>query len=218
MLTLAVGVTRAQQTQPFRVEEATSAEIHAALKAGRITCRGMVEEYLRRIDAYDKNGPALNAIVVTNSDAQKQADELDRRTAQGSFVGSLRRSAPASSRCFAYEWRSVCGLTRRSTPATVAAQGTASQMRLDVSGLSARPPCSWPGKRYVCDGGPCAGCRCPQPSVGTWQAPDHFVTQALLKCHHRSYLPVTHPTFYVLRLTRLPVGRRVSGFVLVAQC
>jgi len=27
---------------------------------------------------------------------------------------------------------------------------------------------------------------------------------------------VTHPTLYVLRVTRLPVGRRASGFVQVA--
>ena len=62
----------------------------------------------------------------------------------------MRRSAPASSRCVAYECRSVCGLTRRSMPAAFAAKRTASQMHLDVSGLSARQPCSWPGKRYVC--------------------------------------------------------------------
>ena len=49
------------------------------MKAGQITCRGLVEQYLRRIDAYDKNGPAINAIVVTNPQALAQADELDRR-------------------------------------------------------------------------------------------------------------------------------------------
>src|SRR6266498_159856 len=30
--------------------------------------------------------------------------------------------------------------------------------------------------------------------------------------------PVTHATPSALRITRLPVGRRASGFVLVAQC
>ena len=30
--------------------------------------------------------------------------------------------------------------------------------------------------------------------------------------------PVTHATPFVLRITRLPVGRRASGFVQVAQC
>jgi len=74
---------------PFRVEETTIAQIHEAMKAGRLTCRALVDAYLRRIDAYDKNGPSLNAIVVTNPDALKQADDLDRRYAQSGPVGPL---------------------------------------------------------------------------------------------------------------------------------
>jgi Asp-tRNA(Asn)/Glu-tRNA(Gln) amidotransferase A subunit family amidase len=73
----------------LRIEEATIAQIHAAMKAGQITCRSLVEQYLRRIDAYDRNGPALNAIVVINPDALKQADDLDRRFAQGGLTGAL---------------------------------------------------------------------------------------------------------------------------------
>jgi Asp-tRNA(Asn)/Glu-tRNA(Gln) amidotransferase A subunit family amidase len=79
IILLAVCVPHAQTQTPFRVEEATIADIHAALKAKRITCRALVEQYLRRIDAYDKNGPALNAIVQINADALKQADALDAR-------------------------------------------------------------------------------------------------------------------------------------------
>src|SRR3954467_15680553 len=74
---------------PFRVEEATIAQIHEAMKTGRLTCRALVDAYLRRIDAYDKNGPALNAIVIVNPDAQKQADDMDRRYAQSGPVGPL---------------------------------------------------------------------------------------------------------------------------------
>ena len=74
---------------PFRVEEATIAQIHAAMKAHSLTCRALVDAYLRRIDAYDKNGPALNAIVVVNPEAQKLADDLDRRYAQTGPVGPL---------------------------------------------------------------------------------------------------------------------------------
>src|SRR5215510_14915510 len=74
---------------PFRVEETTIAQIHAALRSGRVTCRVLVDAYLQRIDAYDKKGPALNAIVQVNPDAQKQADDLDRRYAQGGLTGPL---------------------------------------------------------------------------------------------------------------------------------
>jgi Asp-tRNA(Asn)/Glu-tRNA(Gln) amidotransferase A subunit family amidase len=84
-LILATTIAAAQQKAPppFRVEEATIIDIHAALKDKRLTCRALVEQYLRRIDAYDKNGPALNAIVQINQDALKQADALDQRGFSG---------------------------------------------------------------------------------------------------------------------------------------
>ena len=59
------------------------------MKAGTLTCRALVEEYLRRIEAYDKNGPALNAIVEINPKAANEAEELDRRLAQRGFAGPL---------------------------------------------------------------------------------------------------------------------------------
>ena len=74
---------------PFRIEEATIRQIHDAMRTGQLTCRTLVDAYLHRIEAYDKNGPALNAIVVINPDAQKQADALDRRFAQGGLTGPL---------------------------------------------------------------------------------------------------------------------------------
>ena len=79
----------AQQPAPFRVEEATIAQVEDALRSGRVTCRSLVEQSLRRIEAYDKNGPAINAIVLTNPEALKVADDLDRRAAQGAFAGPL---------------------------------------------------------------------------------------------------------------------------------
>ncbi len=71
------------------MEEATIAQVHDAMKAGHLTCRELVGHYLRRIAAYDKNGPAINSIVILNPDAEKQADELDRRFAQGGLTGPL---------------------------------------------------------------------------------------------------------------------------------
>ncbi len=46
-------------------------------------------QYLKRIEAYDKNGPSINAIVLINPDIEKEADELDRRFAQSGLTGSL---------------------------------------------------------------------------------------------------------------------------------
>jgi hypothetical protein len=50
----------------FRVEETTIAQVHAAIRNGGLTCRALVQAYLRHIDAYDKRGPAINAITVVN--------------------------------------------------------------------------------------------------------------------------------------------------------
>ena len=74
---------------PFQVVEASIADIHAAFRAGRLTCRGLVERYLRRIDAYDKNGPAVNAIVTVNPKALAEADALDVRFTASGPVGAL---------------------------------------------------------------------------------------------------------------------------------
>jgi len=88
-LLLAAVPLLAQRPAPFEVEEATIAQVHNAMKAGRLTCRELVGLYLKRIEAYDKNGPAINAIVLVNPDAEKQAEELDRRFAQGGLTGPL---------------------------------------------------------------------------------------------------------------------------------
>ena len=78
-----------RRTRPFLREEATIAGIHAAMKAGTLSCRGLVRQYLDRIEAYDRNGPALNAIVVVNRLALAEADELDSRLAGGAGIGPL---------------------------------------------------------------------------------------------------------------------------------
>jgi amidase len=85
LLFLALPLT----AQNFEVEEATISQVHDAMKAGRLTCRALVAQYLKRIEAYDKNGPAINSIVLVNPDVEKQADELDRRFAQSGLTGPL---------------------------------------------------------------------------------------------------------------------------------
>ncbi|HTJ21668.1 MAG TPA: amidase family protein [Gemmatimonadaceae bacterium] len=88
---LSVSLTRAAAAQTsFRVDETTIADVHAAMRAGSLTCRALVQAYLRRIDAYDKLGPAINAITVVNPDALAIADSLDKRfAATRQMVGPL---------------------------------------------------------------------------------------------------------------------------------
>jgi Asp-tRNA(Asn)/Glu-tRNA(Gln) amidotransferase A subunit family amidase len=92
LLVLSVGSWLQAQTpraQPFDVTEASIAQIHSALRTGRVTCRGVVEAYQARIEAHDKRGAAINAIVQLNAEALKTADDLDRRFRAGGLTGPL---------------------------------------------------------------------------------------------------------------------------------
>src|SRR5436853_7174682 len=84
---LAIGAQ--QRPAQFRIEETTIADIHAAFKAKTLTCHALVQQYLIRIDAIDKKGPAINAIILTNPNALAVADSLDRRYAQPGPTGHL---------------------------------------------------------------------------------------------------------------------------------
>ncbi len=81
---------RAQADPPFPVVEATIAEIHAAMREGRLTAEALVQAYLERIEAYDRKGPALNAIIIVNPNALERARELDAFLARtGRMMGRL---------------------------------------------------------------------------------------------------------------------------------
>ena len=73
----------------FEVAEAGIADLRRALDDGRVTSVGLVESYLRRIEAYDRNGPALNSIVVFNPDALAEAEASDQRRNRGELLGPL---------------------------------------------------------------------------------------------------------------------------------
>ena len=88
LLALVPVLAQAQGRSRFRVEEASIAQIHAAMKAG-LTCHALVQQYLGRIEAYDKKGPAINALVVINPAALQEADELDRRYKASGPAGPL---------------------------------------------------------------------------------------------------------------------------------
>ena len=48
-------------TEPFVLEEATIDSIHKAMQTGTLTTSALVEQYVKRIEAYDQQGPALMA-------------------------------------------------------------------------------------------------------------------------------------------------------------
>ncbi|MEM7051772.1 MAG: amidase family protein [Acidobacteriota bacterium] len=74
----------------WRLEETTIAQIHAAMRSGRLTARSLVQQYLDRIAAYDQQGPALNSLVSLNPKALERAEALDRELAEsGQMSGPL---------------------------------------------------------------------------------------------------------------------------------
>jgi amidase len=79
----------ASQAQPFHLEETTIDAVHNAYKAGRLTSHQLVQLYLKRIDAYDKKGPAINSIITINPKALEEADRLDAAFKASGFVGPL---------------------------------------------------------------------------------------------------------------------------------
>ena len=73
----------------FNVVEATIADIHAAYLDGRLTARRLVETYFERIAAYDKAGPAINAVISINPKALEEADAMDAALTMGGLLGPL---------------------------------------------------------------------------------------------------------------------------------
>src|SRR5262245_47009288 len=84
----ASGQSRSE-AEPFRVVEATIADIHSAYGAGELTSRRLVQMYLDRIEAYDKKGPAINAIITVNPKALEESERLDSAFKASGFVGPL---------------------------------------------------------------------------------------------------------------------------------
>lgn len=75
--------------QPFELMETTIAEVHAAYRSGSLTAHQLVQMYLDRIEAYDKNGPKINAVIALNPQALAEADTLDATYKATGLVGAL---------------------------------------------------------------------------------------------------------------------------------
>ena len=81
-LTVAAAATRPlfAQTTQIDLDEISIAALQDAMRSGRLTSRTLTEMYLARIEAIDKHGPAINAVIEVNPDALSIADALDRET------------------------------------------------------------------------------------------------------------------------------------------
>ncbi|RWY51037.1 amidase [Mucilaginibacter gilvus] len=73
----------------FELNEVTVDELQKKMQDGTYTSRSITEMYLKRIEAIDKAGPKLNAIIELNKSALDMADALDKERKAGVIHGPL---------------------------------------------------------------------------------------------------------------------------------
>ena len=69
--------------------ELTIAAARERMETGTLTSRALTQRYLTRIDAMDKRGPAVNAMIELNVDALAIADAMDAERKAGTVRGPL---------------------------------------------------------------------------------------------------------------------------------
>src|SRR3954447_22158045 len=104
LATVAVGVRAASQApqvgligplpppapaSTFDVYEKSIVDLLAAQRIGTVTSHDLMQKYLDRIRAYDKDGPRLNAMIALNPRALDEADALDAERRAGRVRGPL---------------------------------------------------------------------------------------------------------------------------------
>ena len=68
----------------FNLGHATIKDINAAMDSGALTAEKLVGLYLKRIEAYDRKGPSIEAVLTINPDLMEIAKSLDaERKASG---------------------------------------------------------------------------------------------------------------------------------------
>ena len=73
----------------FELDEATIADLQKRMASGEDSARSLTEKYLARIEAIDRQGPALRAVLEINPDALAIAERLDAERKAGKVRGPL---------------------------------------------------------------------------------------------------------------------------------
>jgi amidase len=81
--------SRPEAVAAFELDELTIADLQQRMQSGQETARSLVEKYLARIAALDREGPALRAVLETNPDALRIAESLDAERKAGTVRGTL---------------------------------------------------------------------------------------------------------------------------------
>ncbi len=97
LATVSCSTTAKKENQPeqgaftddFALNEVTIDELQKRMQSGEATAASLTKLYLDRIQAIDKNGPALNAVIEVNPDAMTLADAMDKERKAGKLRGPL---------------------------------------------------------------------------------------------------------------------------------
>lgn len=89
MLAPAAPAEAGKSGADFEVMEATVASVHAAYRSGKLNARQLVQMYLDRIEAFDRNGPKINSVISINPRALAEAEQLDVTYKKSGPVGPL---------------------------------------------------------------------------------------------------------------------------------
>ncbi|PIF62865.1 amidase [Flavobacterium sp. 11] len=73
----------------FELDEETIGSLREKLASGKYTSEKLVQLYLKRIEAIDKNGPQLNSVIEVNPDAVAIAVAMDKELKAGKSRGPL---------------------------------------------------------------------------------------------------------------------------------
>ncbi len=79
----------AKTEAPFPLEEMTIEAMQDAMAKGTLTSHAITEQYLARIEALDRKGPALGSVIEINPDALAIADGLDKERKEKGARGPL---------------------------------------------------------------------------------------------------------------------------------
>ena len=71
------------------LDEASIADLQAAMAIGRESSVSLTKKYLHRIEQIDRGGPTLNSVIELNPDALQIARDLDRERKSGRSRGPL---------------------------------------------------------------------------------------------------------------------------------
>ena len=83
------GTTPHSPPPPFELDEATISGLQDAMRTGKYSAQRLTQLYLARIQAMDKTGPNLHAVIETNPDALAIAAQLDAERKAGKLRGPL---------------------------------------------------------------------------------------------------------------------------------